>query len=102
MVNNCNFSLTGFTILEKLNANHIGGRSSYLAEDIATQQMVVVKQFEFAKEGSDWSGYKQLKREIDYLQTVDHPYICKYVDTVETKAGLCLITEYIEGTPLNQ
>lgn len=100
MINDFNLFLPSYKIIKKLSTNYIGGRNTYLAIDSITQQQVIIKQFEFARQGNEWSGYKQLEREIEYLQMVSHPQVCKYIDTVESETGLCLVTQYIDGTAL--
>lgn len=89
----------GYQCTKQLAQNHQGGRRTYLATDSDGHQ-VVIKQFLFATSNSDWSGYKYLEREIAVLQKLDHPFIPKIKETFQTYSGLCLVIDYIPGTPI--
>jgi serine/threonine protein kinase len=60
---------------------------------------VVIKQFQFAK-GADWSGFKELEREISILKGLQHPQIPRYIESVESETGFCLVQEYIAASSL--
>ena len=47
-----------YQIIRELGHNRSGGRVTYLASDTRTQELVVLKQFQFARVDADWSGYK--------------------------------------------
>ena len=85
----------GYTIEEELGRNREGGRITWKGIDLNLQQTVVIKQFCFAQANSSWSGYKAYDQEIKILQELDHPYIPKYLDSLETETGFCLIQEYV-------
>jgi hypothetical protein len=57
MVDFLNFSHYGYRIERELGANRPGGRVTYLATDIDLGQKVVIKQFQFARQSSNWSEY---------------------------------------------
>lgn len=84
----------GYQVLQSLGHNYAGGRSTYLATHLKTQKPVVIKQFQFAKPGADWSAYKAHEREIKVLQGLSHPGIPRYLDSFETPEGFCLVHDY--------
>ncbi|MDJ0742889.1 MAG: serine/threonine-protein kinase [Xenococcaceae cyanobacterium MO_167.B27] len=92
----------GYQVLEPLGHNTQGGRITWKAKNLNSNQVVVVKQFCFATPNSTWSGYKAYQQEIAILQNLKHPGIPQYIDSFETPDGFCLIQEYIKGQNLNQ
>jgi len=80
--------------LRELGCNRSGGRVTYLVMDHATQQQVVIKQFQFAQSDSNWSGFKAYEREIEVLRSLNHPGIPRYLDSFETAQGFCMVQEY--------
>ena len=78
----------------ELGHNRAGGRVTYLAIDLRTQQRVVIKQFQFAKSGSSWTDYDAYDREIQLLKQLNHSGIPKYLDTFQTPDGFCMVQEY--------
>ncbi len=95
MNNYLNFSADGYQIIRELGHNNIGGRVSYLAENIKTQKKVVIKQFQFAKLGATWAEYDAYEQEIAVLKSLNHPGIPQYLDSFQTADGFCMIQEYI-------
>ncbi|WP_026099004.1 hypothetical protein [Kamptonema formosum] len=57
----------------ELGNNRAGGRVSHLATDTQTGQPVVIKQFQFAQSGADWSGFKAYEREIKAISSLNPP-----------------------------
>ncbi|MGP1383509.1 MAG: serine/threonine protein kinase [Thainema sp.] len=94
MNNLLNFSKYGYHIEKELGANRAGGRVTYLATDISTNQKVVIKQFQFAQFGSDWSDYDAHKREVEVLHNLNHPGIPRYLNSFQTADGFCIVQEY--------
>ncbi|GAB4188130.1 MAG: hypothetical protein Fur006_28410 [Coleofasciculaceae cyanobacterium] len=92
----------GYHIERELGHNKNGGRVTYKATSTKTQQPVVIKQFQFAKVGANWSDYDAHEREIELLQQLDSPSIPKYLDAFETPDGFCLIQEYKNAPSLAQ
>lgn len=84
----------GYRIVKELGHNRAGGRVTYLAHRADNQQPVVLKQFQFAHTGSNWSEYEAVQREIQLLQHLNHPSIPHYIDSFETASGFCLVQEY--------
>jgi serine/threonine protein kinase len=71
--------------IRELGHNRAGGRVTYLATGTATGEPVVIKQFQFAQSGSEWSGFKTFEREIEVLRSLNHPGIPRYLDSFETQ-----------------
>ena len=93
------FSPYGYRLQKLLGTNSLAGRSTYLAQNLNSQELVVLKQLQFAQ-GSDWAGFDQYQREVDVLKALDHPGIPKYRDFLETSAGFCIVQEYKDAQPL--
>ncbi|MGK7892746.1 MAG: serine/threonine protein kinase [Xenococcus sp. (in: cyanobacteria)] len=90
----------GYKIISELGCNREGGRITWKGKELANDRLVVIKQFCFATADSTWSGYKSYQREINLLQNLNHEGIPKYLESLETDNGFCLIQEYIEAIPL--
>lgn len=95
------FSGYGYQVVRELGHNYAGGRVTYLATQIITKQPVVIKQFQFARRATNWSGYNALQREIEILQGLKHPNIPRYLGSLETPDGVCIIQEYKDGLTLS-
>ncbi|MBP0016006.1 MAG: pentapeptide repeat-containing protein [Cyanobacteria bacterium SBLK] len=104
MVNNkiekTQFADRGYHIEKPLGQNQLGGRVTYLAQHVPTEKPVVIKQFQFAKLETTWLAYEAHEREIEILESLDHPQIPKYLDSFETEDGFCLVQEYKPAHPL--
>ena len=78
-------------------------RHTFLAQDVRTQERVVVKTVQFGS-GSDWSDWKLFEREANILKNLDHPAIPKYRDSFEAKIdgiqNFVLVQTYIEADSL--
>lgn len=86
--------------IRELGQNREGGRVTYLAKDNATEQQVVIKQFQFAQSGSDWAGLKAYEREIQVLRSLNHPGIPRYLNSFESSKGFCMVQEYKDAQSL--
>ncbi|NES87252.1 MAG: protein kinase [Moorea sp. SIO2B7] len=102
MSNHLDFKHYGYQIERELGQNRAGGRITYLAREQKNQLPVVIKQFQFAQSGASWADYDAYEREIQVLQQLDCPSIPRYLDSIETPTGFCLIQEYKEALPLTQ
>ncbi len=91
----------GYQIIQELGRNREGGRITWKGIDLSPQQTVVIKQFCFASVGSSWSGYSAYLKESKILQQLEHPGIPRYLDTIETDNGFCLIQEYKKAVNLS-
>ncbi|NJL62618.1 MAG: protein kinase [Methylacidiphilales bacterium] len=96
------FSQAGYYLESILGQNYGGGRLTYKAKNIETQEQVVIKQFQFATVGASWSGFSAFQREIELLQKINHPRIPKYITYFETASGFCLVQEYKNAPSLAQ
>lgn len=96
-----NFNSYGYQTIERLGFNYQGGRATYQALKIDTQETVVIKQFRFTTNDADWSGYQAVEREIQVLKTLDHPSIPRYLDAFDSGDGICLVQEHKLAQPLS-
>ncbi|MFB2937585.1 tetratricopeptide repeat protein [Aerosakkonemataceae cyanobacterium BLCC-F154] len=94
MSNFPDFSSHGYQVIHELARNREAGRITYLATYLNLNQKVTIKEFRFASEGTNWSGFKAYEREIEILQQLDHPRIPRYLASFETPMGFCLVQEY--------
>lgn len=95
-----NFSNYGYQVNSELGHNRAGGRVTYLATEINSKNSVVVKQFQFASPGANWSEYQASDRELQVLRQLDHPNIPRYLDSFQTGSGFCLVQEYKKAPSL--
>jgi serine/threonine protein kinase len=81
------------------------GRRTFLATDLQTESLVVVKLMLF---GVDfvWDDLKLFERETQVLQSLEHPAIPKYLDwfDIETELGkgFALVQTYLEARSLQE
>ncbi len=90
----------GYEIQRELGENPAGGRITYLATEIESQQPVVIKEFKFAQSGASWSQYDAHQREIELLRQLHHPHVPGYLDEFETETGFYLVQEYKQAPTL--
>lgn len=96
------FSEYDFQVERSLGHNRQGGRVTYLATQTETRLPVVIKQFQFAQVGANWSDYQAHEREIALLQRLHSPNIPRYLGSFETANGFCLVQEYKNAPSLAQ
>ncbi|NET36860.1 MAG: protein kinase [Cyanothece sp. SIO1E1] len=98
------FSSYGYQITQALGKNLAGGRITYLAQHLmpvgSEPSFVVIKQFQFAQLGANWSEYDAHESEIRLLKQLNHPGIPRYLGSYETANGFCLVQEYKPAKPL--
>ena len=94
------FSLHGYQVERELGHNRTCGRVTYLATSTNTQSTVVIKQFQFAQLGANWSDYDTIDREIQLLRQLNHASIPRYLDSFQTPTGFCLVQEYKQAASL--
>jgi len=92
----------GYEVIECLNNNVTGGRITYKALDLNSQEVVVIKQFCFAKKDSNWDEYKAIEREIEVLRGLKHSGIPKFLTKFDPGDGLCFVQEYKNADPLSR
>ncbi len=110
MSNFPDLSSHGFRVIKELGHNRAGGRVTYLATPLPTASSltkggtegmpVVIKQFQFAKRGTNWSDYDAIEREIQVLRGLNHPGIPRYLGSFQTSTGFCLVQEYKKASSL--
>jgi len=94
------FSNYGYQVTRELGHNRAGGRVTYLATEINTKRSVVVKQFQFAQTGANWTEYQAYEKEIQILRALDNPHIPRYLDSFQTASGFCMVQEYKDANSL--
>ncbi|MCF2148543.1 protein kinase [Desmonostoc muscorum LEGE 12446] len=94
------YSKYGYKISHELGRNQQGGRITWLASSMTTDNQVVIKQYSFAQIDSNWSDFKAHQREIEILQELNHSRIPKYLGAFPTLNGFCLVQEYIDAPSL--
>ncbi len=102
MSNFPDFSRYGYQVEAELGHNRAGGRVTYLATQLKTSEKVVIKQFQFARTGSNWTEYDAYDREIQTLSGLQHSGIPKYLDSLQTEDGFCMVQEYKRARPLSE
>lgn len=95
-------SLIGqYEVREQLSNNL--GRKTFLAQDIRTQKLVVVKVIQL-DQNFQWDDLKLFEREANMLKSLDHPAIPKYKDYFEAEIegvrSFVLVQTYIEADSL--
>lgn len=79
------------------------GRSTYLAIDNCSQNLVIVKILQF-NEFFQWDDLKLFEREANTLKNINHPNIPQYLDYLELDdnnfRGFALIQTYIDAPSL--
>lgn len=81
------------------------GRRTFLATDLETQSMVVVKLLLFNPDFT-WDDLKLFEREADTLKSLSHSAIPKYLDSFEVGTelgrGFALVQSYINAQSLQE
>lgn len=91
----------GYKITQEMGRNREGGRITWKGTDLTNDETIIIKQFCFATTASTWLGYKAYRQEIELLKQLEHPGIPRYLNSIETNDGFCLIQEYIDAPNLN-
>lgn len=84
----------GYQIIREIEHNQQDGAVTYQALALKQDQQVAIKEFCFADGDANWAGFEAYEREVEILKQLQHPRIPRYLDSLETTAGFCLITEY--------
>jgi serine/threonine protein kinase len=92
-----------YKILQQLGKRN--GRQTLLAQDLQTQQRVVIKLLALGRD-FDWQDLKLFEREAQTLETLSHPAIPRYLDYLDintsTYKGFALVQSYVEGKSLEE
>ncbi|KAM3092550.1 serine/threonine protein kinase [Phormidesmis sp. 146-12] len=94
------FSQHGYQVEKELGHNRAGGRVTYLATEIATGKQVVIKQFQFARAGSNWADFDSYDREIQVLRGLHHDGIPHYLSSFHSDSGFCMVQEFKNANSL--
>jgi serine/threonine protein kinase len=94
------FTQHGYQVEKELGHNRAGGRVTYLATHLQTGRPVVIKQFQFAKVGSNWADFDSYDREIQVLRGLHHSGIPQYLNSFHTDSGFCMVQEYKKADSL--
>ncbi|MDX2241628.1 MAG: protein kinase [Leptolyngbyaceae cyanobacterium bins.302] len=95
------FTAHGYEVTKEIGFNRSGGRVTYQAKQLETGQMVAIKQFQFAKVGTNWSQYDCYQQEVQVLRGLNHPGIPRYLESFQTDDGFCMVQEYKHAVPLS-
>lgn len=83
--------------------SHKNGRQTFLAEDLQSQDLVIVKVLRFDAD-FEWDDHKLFEREASILQNLDQPKIPKYLDYFDIDEpdcrGFALVQTYINAPSL--
>ena len=83
--------------------SHKLGRSTYLAEDAYTDNLVIVKTLQF-NDSFQWDDFKLFEREAKTIKNIVHPAIPKYLDYFDIDdanfKGFALVQTYIDAPSL--
>ncbi|MEH1870316.1 serine/threonine protein kinase [Nostoc sp.] len=81
------------------------GRRTFLAADLQTQELVVIKLLSFGGD-FEWDDLKLFEREAETLKSLSHPLIPEYLNYFEvnlpTIKGFALVQTYIKAKTLEQ
>ena len=96
-------SILNQTYLVQTQLSKRGSRETYLAQNIVTDEPVVIKTIEFGFDAA-WQDFKLFEREARTLQNINHPAIPDYLDYFELDLpnykGFVLVQEYIAASSL--
>ncbi|MEM7553153.1 MAG: serine/threonine-protein kinase [Cyanobacteria bacterium P01_A01_bin.84] len=110
MSRNLFFAKLGYRISKELGNNREAGCITYLAEDNDLEAQVVIKEFRFSGENSQWWSSQKCEeenwakitadREIEILQQLSHPCIPRYLTSFKTPESYCVVQEYKKAPSL--
>jgi uncharacterized protein YjbI with pentapeptide repeats len=91
------FKIHGYQVEEKLSAQLDRGRIAYLAREIDTERLVVIKEWRQVDVRTPAPDYANYLPEIARLQQLDSPTLPHYLNSFQTPTGFCLVREYLPG-----
>ena len=92
-------TLEGYKIIKKIGSGGIG--DVYLGEHEKLEKKVAIKSLH-KNLATDTSFRERFSQEAKTHATLDHPNIVKLLDYKESKEGLFLIMEYVDGKQLDE
>ena len=90
--------IEGYRLVERIGAG--GGGVVYLAFRGQSDQPLAIKILHARI--IDETGLRRAWRELDVLREIRHPAVPRLIDHGQCERGLFLVTEFIEGTPLDR
>jgi uncharacterized protein YjbI with pentapeptide repeats len=90
----------GYHVSERLSVYADRGRSTYLAREIDSERLVVIKEWRQLDVRASSPDYANYLPEIDRLQQLDYPNFPRYLNSFQTPTGFCLVREYLPGISL--
>jgi uncharacterized protein YjbI with pentapeptide repeats len=94
------FKIHGYQVDEKLSEQLDRGRITYLAREIETERLVVIKEWRQLDVRTPDPDYANYLPEITRLQQLDSPNISRYLNSFQTPTGFCLVREYLPGVSI--
>ncbi|WP_346837481.1 protein kinase [Microbulbifer sp. SAOS-129_SWC] len=71
----------------------------YLAEDLKLQRRVAIKKLR--TDTANESASVRIQSEARLLAQLNHPHVVQLYDAIDTRDGIALVMEYVEGTALS-
>ena len=96
-------TIYGYQVSAQLSAQRVGlpaGRTTYLAQDLNDERLVVIKQWHLPQDRPRSSDYAHYLPQITRLQQLDHPHLPRYLTSFFTPAGFYVVREYLPGVSL--
>jgi uncharacterized protein YjbI with pentapeptide repeats len=90
----------GYQVSEKLSEHNESDRITYLARDLNSDRLVVIKEWRLLNRQTPALDYANYLPEIERLQQLDHPSIPRYLTSFATPTGFCVVREYQSGVSL--
>ena len=91
-----------YQVVRELGQDPTKDRVTHLAKDKATQQPVIIKQFQFSKIGANWAGCEAYKAEVQGLMKLNHPGVPRYLTAFPIENGFCTVQQYKQARPLSE
>lgn len=93
-------TMHGYQVSDLLSACNDLGRFSYLAKEIESDRLVVLKEWRPFNFENQSLCYDRYLPEIERLQQLDHPNIPKYLNSFATETGFFVVREFQTGNSL--
>jgi uncharacterized protein YjbI with pentapeptide repeats len=94
------FKIHGYQVDEQLSEQLDRGRIAYLAREVETERLVVIKEWRQLDAHTPDPDYANYLPEITRLQQLDSPNISRYLNSFQTPTGFCLVREYLPGVSI--
>jgi uncharacterized protein YjbI with pentapeptide repeats len=91
------FKIHGYQVEEQLSEQIDRGRITYLAREIDTERLVVIKEWRQLDVRTPAPDYANYLPEIARLQQLDSSHLPHYLNSFQTPTGFCIVREYLPG-----